>query len=221
MAVWAYVIAKTRKSVVELHPTVMATIIGCTESEIRDAIEVLCAPDAASTNPEHEGRRLLKRGPFEYFVVSWEHYNSIRNEEERRIYNREKQKEHRAKVKKSLTVIDKSNESAMSANADADSEASSETDSKPRRAPRRRPSASKSWRTVPEDWNPSPESIAEATALGVDVDLELRRFRENRYKTPKKNANTCWEAWYKQDFAIKRKPTQTGFQQKSASEGWE
>lgn len=131
ISVWAYVIAKTKKSIVELHPVVMATIIGCTEDEIRRAVDVLCAPDEHSTNPDHEGRRLLKQGPYEYFVVSWERYNSIRNEEERRAYNRAKQQEHRAKTstksRLSKTVNDRSKPSAMSAHSDSD--ASSDSDS--------------------------------------------------------------------------------------------
>lgn len=80
------------------------------------------------------------------------------------------------------------------------------------RASRRRPSASKGWRTVPEDWNPSPDSLAAAESLGIDVELELQKFRAHRFKTAKQKPDLCWETWYRSDYATKRKPGQSSQQ---------
>ncbi len=96
-AVWGYVIAKARNSRVELNPKELANVLGATQEEIESALGVLTSPDPDSRHKEHEGRRLLREGQFQYFIPSWTIYQQIRNEEERREYNRLKQAEGRAK----------------------------------------------------------------------------------------------------------------------------
>ena len=98
-AIMGYVIARTKKSRVELNPKLLAAILGCDEHEVREAIEYLASPDENSRNKEHQGRRLVKEGAYQYFVPSWEHYRGIRNEDDRREYNRIKQRERRARLK--------------------------------------------------------------------------------------------------------------------------
>ncbi len=73
---------------VELNPRLIAVIFGCEERDIERAIEYLCSPDPKSRTPDHEGRRLIKHGPFDYQVVNFEKYRSIKDEEERREQNR-------------------------------------------------------------------------------------------------------------------------------------
>lgn len=96
-AVWGYVIAHTRKSRVELNPKKLSDTLGGTISEIESAIKFLMSPDKNSRHNEHEGRRLIKEGEFQYFLPSWAAYQQIRNADERREYNRMKQAEYRAK----------------------------------------------------------------------------------------------------------------------------
>lgn len=98
-AVWGYVIAKTYKSRVELNPRRLADTLGAEIGEIEEAIDFLMQPDKESRHKEHEGRRLIREGQFQYFVPSWETYQKIRNENDRREYNRLKQAEIRAKRK--------------------------------------------------------------------------------------------------------------------------
>lgn len=98
-SVMSYVIAHTQKARVELNPRLLAATIGTTQGEIKAAIDWLCRPDPESRNPAHDGRRLIKEGTYQYFVVSFDHYHAIRNEEERREYNRTKKAEERAKKK--------------------------------------------------------------------------------------------------------------------------
>lgn len=86
-AVWAYVIANTQDSHVELCPRVIAATIGTTPPKVEEAIEYLCRPDPESRNPEHEGRRLVKEGQYQYLVVSHSIYRGLKDEEERRAYN--------------------------------------------------------------------------------------------------------------------------------------
>ena len=95
--VWNYVIAKTRRGVIELNPKLLAFILGGDQAEIESAIEFLCSPDTKSRSKEEEGRRLVKEGEYQYRVVNWKLYDGIKSESDRREYNRVKQAEYRAK----------------------------------------------------------------------------------------------------------------------------
>lgn len=95
-AVWAYVIANTSQhSVIELNPDVVAFLLGCKSAEVEAAIEYLCSPDPKSRCKDHEGRRLLKEGEFQYFVPTHSRYRAMKNTEEKREYNRQKKQEQR------------------------------------------------------------------------------------------------------------------------------
>ena len=128
-AVWGYCIANGIGGQVELNPRIMAAVLGASEDEIRSAIEVLCSPDPHSRSGDQDGRRLVQEGAFAYRIVNFEKYRSIRNEEERREYNRRKQAEHRAKAKVSnqvsLTVNDCQH---LSAHTETEAEAETEAE---------------------------------------------------------------------------------------------
>src|SRR5215469_12593807 len=94
-AVWGYVIANTVNSTIEINPKMVAAILGMTEDEVSVAVEFLCLPDPNSRNKMSDGKRLLKDGQFQYKVVSHVLYRQLKNEEERREYNRVKQQESR------------------------------------------------------------------------------------------------------------------------------
>lgn len=82
---------------VELNAKLISAILGEPEGEVIKAIEYLCAPDPISRSEKEDGRRLIKVGAFTYHVVNGEDYHAIRNYEERKAYNRDKQAEYRAK----------------------------------------------------------------------------------------------------------------------------
>ena len=129
-AVWAYIISRTQKGVVEFNADVAAAVIGMEKHQCENVIQKLCEPDTKSRNKDCEGRRLVHLSGFTYHVVNAEHYRSIRNEDDRRAYNSQKQRESRARkkaildkinvIKMSLTVNDIS---AVSAQAEAEAEA--------------------------------------------------------------------------------------------------
>lgn len=96
-AVWGYVIANTVKGRVELNPKMLAMLLGGPQPEIEKAIEYLQRPDPDSRSKDHEGRRLIREGQYQYFVPTFDTYRKILNEDERRDYNRLKQQEHRAR----------------------------------------------------------------------------------------------------------------------------
>lgn len=96
-AVWGYVIANTVGSQVELNPRLLAPLIGTTPERIAAAIDFLTQPDAESRSKTAEGRRLIKEGEYAYHVPNSEAYRAIKDENDRREYNRLAQQKSRAK----------------------------------------------------------------------------------------------------------------------------
>ena len=129
-AVWGYVIANVWDGTVELNPPLLAAILGTTPAEVNRAIGVLCSPDARSRSQGEEGRRMLHEGGFLYHVVNHEHYRKLRNEEERRAYNREAKQRERAKrgasYGESMTTTASQTCQPRSAQAEAEAEAKPE-----------------------------------------------------------------------------------------------
>jgi hypothetical protein len=78
-AVWGYVIANTdyKTSMVRLNEILLSTIIGEPVDLIANAIQKLCDPDPRSNRPDEDGRRLMKRGEWDYFVVNFKHYHGL------------------------------------------------------------------------------------------------------------------------------------------------
>lgn len=142
-AVWGYVISHAQKDRVEINPRLLATLLGCKEKEILDAIEYLTKPDPDSRCKEHQGRRMVKEGQYQYFLPSAQTYREMRNEDERREYNRQKQAEYRAKnaecVQTSMTEVDSQQCQQMSSactNTEAELKAELKTDINRRRIKR-------------------------------------------------------------------------------------
>ncbi len=98
-AVWSYVIACTRAGRVELNPNKLADTLGGSRDQIEKAIEFLCKPDKKSRNQTREGRRLIREGSFQFYVTGWDEYQKIRNENDRREYNKLAKRAERARKK--------------------------------------------------------------------------------------------------------------------------
>lgn len=128
--------------VVELNARILASVLGCSVDEVEQALKHLCSPDARSRGQEEGGRRLVEIGPYLFEVPRWSHYRNLRNDDERRAYNRMAQARHREKVKASqgvtsMTVIEKSAPSAQAeAEAYTEAEASTSRKASPSSKPR-------------------------------------------------------------------------------------
>jgi hypothetical protein len=103
-AVWSYVIAHAVDSSVELNPRLLAGVLGTDAKEVANAIEFLGRPDPDSRNADQGGRRLIREGQYQYRVVSHSIYRAIKSDENRRAYNREKQRESRERRGKADSV---------------------------------------------------------------------------------------------------------------------
>ena len=137
-AVWGYVVANTVASQVELNPRHLASLIGMTPEAVALCIEKLCAPDPESRSKTANGRRLIREGEFAYFVPNHEAYRAVRDEQDRREYNRRKQAESRARKSTPVkTPVKRSiRQSTMSAQAEAEAEAESSNGTRSRHGDR-------------------------------------------------------------------------------------
>jgi hypothetical protein len=82
---------------VELNAEVVAFLIGEKLEVVQAQIERMCSEDPKSRTKAEGGRRLIKKGEFEYWVVNGDKYRAIRDEESRRQQNVEAQRRHREK----------------------------------------------------------------------------------------------------------------------------
>lgn len=97
-AVWGYAISHAQKdSIVELNPELMAVLIGMPKERVEKAMEFLMSPDPKSRNPDHEGRRMIRQGQYEFLLTTASYYRGIQSPEDLREYNRIKQRESRAR----------------------------------------------------------------------------------------------------------------------------
>lgn len=119
-AVWGYVIAHAVESTVELNPSLIAATLGADPTDVGAAIDVLCSEDPRSRTKTEGGRRLIHESGFQYRVVNHAAYRSLRNEDDRRAYNREAQRKHRKLNSVKRRVNDMS---ALSAHTEAEAEA--------------------------------------------------------------------------------------------------
>lgn len=67
--------------------------------------------------------------------------------------------------------------------------------------PRRERARVKAWRRVPADWGPTHQHRELARERGVDFELELGKFRDHDFKTPKRDANAAFRNWLKSPYA--------------------
>lgn len=104
-AVWGYVIShmtpnRTHGTTVELNPDIVAFLIGEEADVVRGVVARMCGPDPKSRSKDAEGRKLVQVAEYTYQVVNGDYYRKIRNEEERREYQRVKQAGYREARKK-------------------------------------------------------------------------------------------------------------------------
>lgn len=88
---------KEGEEFVVLNPEILATTFGATEKEVQKAIEFLCAPDPKTDTEGNEGRRLMPRSRYLFWVVNGKFYRRIQDEEDRREKAAARQQKHRDK----------------------------------------------------------------------------------------------------------------------------
>ncbi len=226
-ALWGYVVASAVAGVVEINPAHVGAILGCDVERVKAALDVLCSPDGNSRSPVEDGRRLVFEGGFSYRVVNHAQYRAIRNEDDRRAYNREaKQRERANKVKR--PVIDNRRKSTLSAHTEAEAEAETESETKKERVrshtyspeferawivyPRKvgKPKASSTWKKM----HPPIDAVLSALKWQVAQSqwvkdggefiphmatwLNQRRWEDEPFHVPAESAAAPTEDWFKE-----------------------
>jgi len=103
-AVWTYAIAnKSQYGKVELNPHLLAAVIGDPVEEIGKALDYLCSPDELSRTKDHDGRRLIREGQFDYVVVNAAKYGYVVDLEARRAGDRERKHRERERAREGHT----------------------------------------------------------------------------------------------------------------------
>jgi len=51
------------------------------------------------------------------------------------------------------------------------------------------------WRRVPSEWRPTEKHIVLAVSLGVDLAIELEKFRDHEFRDPKSDADAAFRTW--------------------------
>lgn len=132
--VWITLLALSDKNgVAEGSLPGLADLARVSIDDCKSAIVKLMSPDEYSRTADHEGRR-IKQVEGGWAILNHAKYRSKMSSDERREYNRIKQREFREKKKsiprqrKSITVNDSNSESAMSAHTKADTKAKADTD---------------------------------------------------------------------------------------------
>jgi hypothetical protein len=105
--VWITMLAvKDRWHVVNSSLPGLAHMARVSEKDCRKAIDILSSPDPESRSKEHEGRR-IEEVDGGWVVLNGEKYRNKMSLDERREYNRLKQREYRKKRKLSKVVYKK------------------------------------------------------------------------------------------------------------------
>jgi hypothetical protein len=127
-AVWSYVIAHTKPdAMIELNPMELASKIGEDLARIEAAIEHFKSPDPKSRSKEFEGRRLIQKGEFIYFVPQYHKYHGFANNKERREYFALKKREQRQRDKDCQTAKSKESKNVKQSNTQSESETKPKT----------------------------------------------------------------------------------------------
>jgi len=138
--VWITLLAMSDKDgICEGSVPGLADFARVTVDECEAALEVLSSPDKYSRTIEHEGRRIEALDGTGWRLLNHAKYRAKMSEDERREYNRQKQAEHRAKLKAETVndgqtlsngVNDRQSQSAESAQEDTDTEANTKEEKK-------------------------------------------------------------------------------------------
>ena len=98
--VWVTLLAlKNRDHFVRGTPRFLALAARVSQEDCDRALAKLCGPDPGSRTPDNEGRR-IRQEPGGWTVLNGEKYQHALSYEDRKAYNREKQAQHRMRVRK-------------------------------------------------------------------------------------------------------------------------
>jgi len=93
---------KDKYGVTTLNPRIVSKLLRIPLAVAEEGWNILASPDPDSSNPDHEGRRLIPHGKGKWLVVSHEKYAAEHSLALKRERDREAQERHRRRVKEAL-----------------------------------------------------------------------------------------------------------------------
>ena len=93
---------KDKYGVTTLNPRIVSKLLRIPLAVAEEGWNILASPDPESSNPDHEGRRLIPHGKGKWLVVSHEKYAAEHSLALKRERDREAQERHRRRVKEAL-----------------------------------------------------------------------------------------------------------------------
>lgn len=198
-AVWGYVVACGYGGQVTLNPRLLAPILGTTVADVEAAIRFHCQPDPDSRSSADEGRRLRHVAGFTYEIVNHDVYRNAKALEERRAYNRAKQRASRERSSSTteVTIFDTSKKSLTESDALLSLSCSSDLDPEGVQgegAPIR----------APADFAPTEAQVDECRKLGLDAKTVLARFKRHEFSRDYGDWHGRFDTWIEDAHA--RKP---------------
>ncbi len=158
---------------VDMTPEAISRRTNVPQPEVEKYINDLCQPDARSRSDLHEGKRLIPldaKRDWGWLIVNYQHYRKIRDEEARRTYFRNAQRQYRKGKKvvkdKGLTELNTNGHSLTPPSASA---------------------SSSFW----EELKRNP------LYTGVDIDRELEKAKQWCSKKNRRLTQRFFENWLK------------------------
>ncbi len=118
---------------VDMTPEAISRRTNVPQPEVEKYIKDLCQPDARSRSDLHEGKRLIPlddRRNWGWLIVNYSHYRTIKDEEARRTYFRNAQRQYRKEKKsvkdKGLTKFNTNGQSLTPSSASSSKRGSAE-----------------------------------------------------------------------------------------------
>ena len=162
----------------------LARLSGVSLEACESALAKFQQPDKYSRSHDYNGRRIvLADGGFE--LLNHQKYRELRNEDDRRLQNREAQRRHRSRNK---PVSNCQQSKQWSAQAEAEAEAETRELAKRKRGRPRSAGLSQ----FPEGWVPTEAHAKRATETGLNLAFEAGKFES--YHRSKGSLFACWNS---------------------------
>lgn len=162
------------KGFVRCTPFSLSNDAGVSKESVLAALEVLSSPDPHSQNPEQEGRRILK-APGGWDIVSHGKYREYRTAVQVRDANYQARRRSR-------------NHPELLSRSDMSDDTASASVFKKERTPKR-------VRRCPDSFEPNSAHIKSAGDRGLDIRLELAKFRDHEFQAPRSDWDACFRNW--------------------------
>lgn len=184
IGLWPIVLSLTdRYGVVDVTPDYLCRVTGLQIEAITACMQRFCEPDPFSRSQEAGGARLKLIDPARPWGWQVINHRAYREKARKETFDAARVADGRNAARLKTRAHPRS---PALTRADPPSDSNTNSDKSKRGAPKAR--------RVPEDFNPDRE-YAKAEIPDMDVDREIRKFRDWEFKTARSDWPACWRTW--------------------------